>query len=491
MNRLRLLLVEDDRLSAYRQSAGQLHLAAYFANDEQGWEAFASYLTQNSQAPHYLIANMADEHHIRENIPRLRGTDRQALIARRLAHHFQSKTLSTSTSLGQEASVPPRERLVISALTGIAKLEPWLRLLQTFTTPCDGVYTISQLGATLLRRLAYDVSNCLLLTQCGSSIRENYLRDGQLVFSRLVALSIGSPLEIASFYEHEAIKLEQYLVSQREMNRNQRLKVYMLLHPEILAGMTASRPTGDSLAFQVIDLHQAARQLKLNTLPSNNDANTIFLHLLLSNRPKQRFEPFESRRFVIISKLRQALWWFSLGMAVGLTGLVLYWQDQVQQFEMAATHQLLANTAQDLERPGTLLAITDQQRSTLRSLSDHYARLVHQQIEPQNAFHLISQALDQQPEIIVDEIQWQNNLVDSSPKNVENTVLKGSIEAAEVPSQRASMAAQERLIAALSQTPGTTVAVEQSAVVLESSQSVQHNTAASRFTLRITRHIPP
>ncbi len=486
-----LLLAENDCLSVYKREGDQLTQVGQFANDESGRSGFSAYLSQNAQASHCLLANISDEQHIREDIPLLRGTDRQALIARRVAHHFRPDMPSTSISLGRAAGSPPREQLVIAALTDTTKLAAWLQPLHALAAPCDGIYSLSHIGPVLLSRLHCDVSNCLLLMQCGTSIRESYLRNGQLIFSRQRALSNMNPAEIAACFAQEALKLEQYLLSQREVTRDQVLKVYMLLHPDAIACSNTSWLANSTLEYQPIDLVLAARRLKQLSAQNDSDAKLLCLHIFLDSKPGQRFEPFAPRHLVIAAKLRVVLWAINAGMACISIGLALYWQIQRHQFETDAAEQQFTTERLRRAQAGSL---SNHENSLLHSLTDQHARITRQQIGPEGAFLQLGEALDQQPEISVDEIQWLNHLADTSPQNIETTILKGRVEFGEASSQRAIIAAQQRLESALKQFIGTTVKVEQSAVMLESSQAMRQdkqNTAPGRFTLRISRSITP
>ena len=489
-----LLLAEDDGLSAYKREGDQLEQVGHFANDENGRADFSAHLSQNARDSHCFLANISDEQHIRENIPLLRGADRRALIARRMAHHFSADMPNTSISLGREAGSPPREQLVIAALTDTTKLAPWQQTLETFATPCDGIYSLSQIGPALLRRLDCDVSNCLLLMQCGTSIRESYLRNGQLIFSRQRTLIHESQREIAECFREEALKLEQYLLSQREITRDQALKVYMLLHPDAIACCGNSSPTNSALEYRLIDLPLAAKRFKRLGTPNDSDAKILCLQFFLGSKPARRFEPFAPRRLVIAAQLRRALWAVGLGMAIVSIGPVLYWQLEVRQVAIAELEQRATTASLVREHPGSTSSESNPENSLLRSLAEQYPRIARQQIGPESAFLQLGEALDQQPEINVDEIQWLNHLADTPPQNIEATLLAGKVELDEAPAQRAIIAAQERLVTNLKQAVGTTVTIEQSAVMLESSQAMRQDSQsapAGRFTLRINRSIAP
>jgi hypothetical protein len=60
-----------------------------------------------------------------------------------------------ATSLGYEKNQRKNEKLLLSALTDPAHLEPWLQRLNAAEVALAGIYSVSQLGGLLLKNWGY------------------------------------------------------------------------------------------------------------------------------------------------------------------------------------------------------------------------------------------------------------------------------------------------------------------------------------------------
>jgi len=222
MTARRLLYLDAHRLTAYAWRQGRLDAEGSFSDSADDLAAFSRYLAPRRGSRFALLANVAEEEHVLDTIPFLARGDRQALIARRLSQQFMGSPLATAFSLGYEKTRRKNEKLLLSALTNPAGFEPWLKCLAAAEAPLSGIYTVAQLGGTLLKKLGGDKKGSLLLTMQDHSIRESYLRDGQTLFSRMAPVNDSSIAGLASAFAAEAGKLQQYLIGQRLIGRDDR-----------------------------------------------------------------------------------------------------------------------------------------------------------------------------------------------------------------------------------------------------------------------------
>ncbi|HXE40595.1 MAG TPA: hypothetical protein VN639_19190, partial [Azonexus sp.] len=228
MNARRLLYLNTHRLTAYAWRHGRLLAEGVFENGDEGLAQFAAYLANHRRSHFSLLANIAEEGHVLETIPFLQGRDRQALITRRIGQHFLGTHLATAFSLGFEKVRRKNEKVLFSALTNPAHIEPWLQRINDAEAPLAGLYTVAQLGGQLLKQLGQSASRCLLLSTQDHSIRESFLVDGQTIFSRMAPVTDSSIAGIASGLAAEAGKLHQYLVGQRLVGRDEALPVFIV-----------------------------------------------------------------------------------------------------------------------------------------------------------------------------------------------------------------------------------------------------------------------
>ena len=81
-----------------------------------------------------------------------------------------------------------------------------------------------------------------------------------------------------------------------------------------------------NLGLEIIDSHQAARQLDLKSLPDDSSSELLFLHLLSTAAPRQQFAAEDHRHDYHISQIRYGL--LTLG-AIAVLGGALFVAKQL------------------------------------------------------------------------------------------------------------------------------------------------------------------
>lgn len=483
----RLLYLNTHRLSAFACQGGRLEAEGVFENDEDGRGQFATYLKQHRRSHFSLLANVAEEGHALETIPFLQGRDRKILIARKIGQHFLGTPLAAATSLGYEKSQRKNEKLLLSALTNPAHFEPWLQRMAQAEIALAGIYSIAQLGGALLKSIGLTAGRSLLLTLQDHSIRESYLVDGQVHFSRMAPLTDSSIAGVASAFAAEAGKLHQYLIGQRLIGRDDALPVFIIAHPQSIPAVERACPDRGPLSFTIVDSHVAAAKIKLHALPEDNRCDTLFLQLLASQPPAQQFAGEAHRHHYCLSQIRRGL------IAAGIVALVGSFLFAARQTYVAQTHlqEAAALTASqaDLDRRYQEISATfpqlDIDHDTLRRLTGRYGEQRRQQRQPTAAYVQVSQVLDHMPAIVLGSLDWKNGpFLPSTAAVAENTetlIVRGSIQL-ERATARQTLAAFEQFVEALRSTPGTTVKVQQRPLDIESGTALRGGDGLSEET---------
>src|SRR5688572_14039321 len=126
-----LLYFTGEEHYLYRSSAGGLDLEARFSGDDLGIGEFRVFLQSRRQALFAILADVAGEDFHEEQIPLLRGGDRDAVVQRRLATRYRDTRLAAALSLGQSTGGERRnERLLLTSFTNTQQLAPWLDALE-------------------------------------------------------------------------------------------------------------------------------------------------------------------------------------------------------------------------------------------------------------------------------------------------------------------------------------------------------------------------
>src|SRR5437763_1685266 len=214
----RILYFTAEEHYLYRSAGRALELEAKFTGDEAGIAAFRDYLRGQRGALFAVVADLAGEDFHEEQIPYLRGADREAGLSRRLAQRYRDTRLAAALSLGTvDTAERKNERVLLTSFTNTQQLAPWLDALEEAGAKLSGVYSIPLLAPALAKRLAAREPRLLLVTANRAGLRQCYVENGKLRFARLERTGDMVPQALALFVRSETQRLVQYLVTLRAM----------------------------------------------------------------------------------------------------------------------------------------------------------------------------------------------------------------------------------------------------------------------------------
>src|SRR5437868_14742809 len=149
----------------FRADRQGLELVAKFSGDEAGLAAFREHLRAADGALFAVVVDLAGEDFHEEQIPYVRGADREAVLSRRLAQRYRDTRLAAALSLGQVATAERKnERVLLTSFTNTQQLTPWLDALEEAGAKLSGGYSIPLLAPALAKRLAAREPRLLLVT---------------------------------------------------------------------------------------------------------------------------------------------------------------------------------------------------------------------------------------------------------------------------------------------------------------------------------------
>lgn len=407
MPQRRILVLNNARLAAYRVQRGEVLHEASFAADEAGLAAFGAYLAEYRRSLFMLLADTTEESYQIEDIPYTTGRDRQAIIRRKLVQHFYGTPYAIAQSQGRLKTGRRDERLLLMALTHPQHLEPWLAEFRRSQAMLAGIYVLPQTVGALLP--AKSPVRVLLLTLTHAGLRQTFFDAGRMRFSRLTPL-IHDATDAAAFAAaSEAVKMYQYLASQRLIDRDQPLTTLVLAHTADVPAIRAHCQNTASLRFEILDLLESARRVGLRTPLASSQADALFCHLLVKQTPTEQFAPAEELGYY---RLWQARFGLRLASAIILAGGVLFaanrgldileLKDGAEQarFEARLNQERYAAMLQALPR----IPINPDD---LRLLIDRYDELTLRAQGPAPLLAQISHALDVFPTIGIEKIEWR------------------------------------------------------------------------------------
>jgi hypothetical protein len=356
-----------------------------------------------------ILANVSDEGFHIETIPFLRGADRTAIVRRKLGQLFFSAALTTSMSLGHQKSRRKDERIMLAALTNNEVFAPWLSALASAESPLAGVYSLSCWVLYCCSKLGITDERCLLLTIQDQSIRQSYLEKGELFFSRLTPLHNSSIGGIAQTFATEARKLQQYLVSQRLIGRQQPINAYLLAHANTSKALESSCVDSDNLSFTILDIEACAQQCSFKTLPADTRCEPLFLQLLAADPPRTQFASDAQRHDYHLWLVRSVLQGTG---AIALFGCLL-WSGRQLYEAYQLNHEvevITAETSLARRRYEDILKTfppIPTSNESLRRVINRYVELENASTSPAYLWREISRALHDAPSIELDGIEWK------------------------------------------------------------------------------------
>jgi len=396
--------------SLYLWSSGGLALEATFAADEQGLADFRAHLARRSGALAYVLADLAGEDFHEDQIPYLRGSDRQSVIERRLAQRYRETRLAAALSLGQVTGGERRtERLLLASFTNTQQFAPWLDALAESGCRLSGVYSVPLLAPALAAKLGARSGRCFVVTAGTAGLRQCYVEDGRLRFARLERAGEMAPAALAAFVRAETLRLAQYLSTLRALPREGPPVQVLVIAPQAQRAAFEQGLVSDArLAFRTLDLAEAARKLGIRRLAPASAGEQLYLHLAVRRPPREQFARLEDRRSFLVWQLQRGL--VAAG-AAGLAACLLFagvtWLDVLSVRDQAAQQRReAAEATRQYERITAAFPVTQTTSDNLKATVVEFSSIAARTASPEGALIHVSRRLEQFPQIELDAIHW-------------------------------------------------------------------------------------
>src|SRR5437867_4771947 len=276
---------------------------------EKGVAEYSRYVAGAPGSLFYVLADMVEEAFFQESIPYVRGADRRALLARKLAQRYRDASLALPLSLGSETHAGRREeRILYMSFTNTQLFQPWLEALRSNDACVVGVFSVALVAAQTGKRLGFKSGRYLMVSRQQGGLRQSYIENGRIRFSRLGRVDFSDPRVIAQDCAAESLRIQQYLVNSRIVPREApALDVLVLAPSEHKALYDAACVNSARLQFHVHDLDKVASSLGLKSAPAETLAEGLFLHVLAAYPSREQYADERLRRFYHLWRARAGL----------------------------------------------------------------------------------------------------------------------------------------------------------------------------------------
>jgi hypothetical protein len=409
LRRKRLLYLTANRLTAYSFSRGRLLADAGFERNDQGVAAFSIYLAR-SRNLYYLVVDVVEEDYHRDTIPYLGRKDRRLVLARKLAQRYRDTSLSLSLSLGYERGERRNEKVLYASFSNTQQFQPWLAALAQNEIRLVGVYSTALLAPALIKGAVPKSPRCLLVSVQQTGLRQSYVEDGNIRFSRIGQVNLDDAAGVAAACASESARMQQYLVTMRVLpDAHTPIDVMVLAAGRYHAALTEACRSSELLNFHVVDADTRCRAAGLSSFPPDAPCDALFLHAAATATPAQQFAQDQHRHHYQLLQIGKGL--YAAGTAVLGAGLLF---AGVQLFDAYNLHQRIqADKTQfnalsaEYARVTATFPPTPTSTENLKTTIKQYRTLEQETASPAFLFAEISRALAGFPQVEIERIEWR------------------------------------------------------------------------------------
>lgn len=485
-----------------RCSGGRLRPEAAFPADANGVTAFRNYLRNRGAAVATLVIDVPGEEFHEEQIPLLRGRDREAVVERRLAQRFPEARLAVALSLGSADAERRKERLLLASYADARQFSPWLDALNASRVRLAGVYSSALLVPAFAPPEVRSAPLCMVASVHAQGLRVCFFEQGRLRFARFENAQAAATDAYAASAHAQISRLADYLATLRALPV-QALPVIVIGHTAQRAAFERAWVSDARFALRFEALEAMARRLGIRAAPPELGAEQLALACAVTRPPREQFARGNDRVGFLHWRLQRALAAAGvLGFAAcaayaGVQGL-----EALELRDAATVLRLEALQArQRYERMAAAFPATQTSAENIRLTVQELRRIAARTALPEPALAQVAAALEQCPQVTLDALKWSVGPriapESAASSGLAQTVeITGRVIAAERSDVRALDAVMQRFAAILGAGSGWQVVRSQLPFdmtvqgTLKGGDDAAAGGEAPRFVLVIARPLP-
>lgn len=410
MTQRRILYFTAEGHYLYRSAGNALELEAKFTADEAGVSEFRDYLRGQRGTLFSLLVDLAGEDFHEDQIPLVRGGDREAVVQRRIVQRFRDSRLAAALPLGQVSAGGRRnERLLLASFTSTEQIEPWLDALNGSGARLTGVYSVPLLAPALAAKLGVAGGRCIVVTANRGGLRQCFIEEGRLRFGRLERSGETAPQAVAKFVRSETHRLAQYLSNLRLLPREGGAVHVLVVAPVGQRALFEQLLVSDArLVFRTVDGGDAARAVGLARSPEGTLAEGLYVHLAAKKAPREQFANRADRRPYLIWQLQRGI--VAAG-AAAFAACALFagarWFEAIEVRDRVSLQVSQSRTsAEEYRRITAGFPVTQTSTENLKATVVEFRRIADRNPAPERALMHVSRVLDQFPQMELDVLTW-------------------------------------------------------------------------------------
>jgi len=390
-----------------------------YGHDEEGLAAFRDFLAHFDNVPVHIVVDAVEEDYRFESLPHTTGSDRAAIVGRKLKQHYRNSPYVSAVPLGRESGKRQDDRFLFSALTNPDLITDWLQAVVARDLPVAGIYLLPMVSEALVQRLDQKAANLLLVAQHAGGLRLTFFRDRQFRLSRLTRGDSGRTDNRVRYFAEEISNTRLYLHALRTMTLDEPLRVLLIDRGEelmeVATGVARENPSLECVRFGRKDL---SARLGVSESLLESSPYALYLQLLGLKQPAGNLAPpnvtvgyrrHQASRAIYASCGALAL------AAAGWAGFNFYNVMALRADTEQAARQaaLQATQYQEITRQFPQAPASAE---NLKKAVEIAQKLRESTRNPQRMMALVSRAVETNPAIVIKELGWKYGLSEIEPE---------------------------------------------------------------------------
>lgn len=439
-----ILLMYFNRVQLYVWTKKSLELAGEFGKDPD--ENFLRLLDDYPDYPVILITDYLEESFRHDTGVHVTGPDRKALLERKLNYSFRNTPYRAATIVGRESEGRKDDKILLSALTKPEMLEPWVKLLLEHKIQIQCVTSVAYLMQAYSQKAGLHDKNLMIVSiEEGSELRQTFLRNGKIQFSRLTSLTTKESSHLPDAINHESLQIRQYLERIKLLPFDSQM-VIRVFTPLQIDELSLEAHNNELNTFQIFNIQDLADSFALTIDGLDTSPTTLFLgRILQRTRLANIYAPLQTRKYFQLQNLASGLKTAGIGLVVitiltksfSLIDTLGNW-DLVQNLQQQTVP--LNRQYDQLRQRFPVTPIPSAEMALVVETAEH---INNNSYRIEDALALISRALSVAPDLRLTNIGWAMAVKEVDPNDADLASFGGSFGAPPAQQQSAGQSIQQ------------------------------------------------
>jgi len=409
MNYKRVLHISGRTISLFTIKGRKLMDEQVYGHDENGLDAFSRDIKAQPTIRTWILADLTDEDFHIEQLPHVFGNDQRAMLDRKVKALLRETRFRHSEKQGREKEGRRDDSFLISGITNVEMLDPWIdRLLQEHT-PIIGIYSVPLL-ATRLYELLKPTDKYVVIVSQGemSGLRQTFFIDEKIKVSRLTPTRHLDTEDYLQQAIAETNRFWHFITSTRLAPVNQIGHAYILGNTEFIKLASRYHANSETMSFHFINIDKLIRKVHFTGILDTSHADE-FLALLLSNsrQPDPYATPSDKRYYYHLLANRLLVAGATIAWLYVLFTLPLQITEGLINYnDLTSTMQQQQQMQRLYEKTIKTVPSSPASGSDMQNTVSFYQQVNKHPSSPMPYLKSIGQLLQQSRNLTINELNW-------------------------------------------------------------------------------------